>query len=877
MATLSAGAQTVTLTAKDVSLRDIFTIIKKQTGILFFYDAALLDDTKPVTIELKNATLETALNEIFKGQGLSWILEDKTVTILKYLSQHSGPVENLSVQHPPGYLKGIITDEVGNPVSGVSVLIKGTKIGTASDEAGKFTIAAKQNNTLVFSSISYSSKEVRVTRGDMNIVMQLDLKPMEALLVGGNMNAIKRRADVTSVTVLDSKTLEKIPANTLDQVFRGWVPGANNFNVGPEPEGRPALSIRGAAGPVPLAAIAVYVDGIEYAGGSLYLSQLDKTNIDRIEIVKGPGAATLYGTGSNGGIIQIFTKKPKAGQTSVNVSTAAGFYKSKWVEPDAFQQMHTLETSTGFKNASLTVGGSYRTIDAYLPEGGEKNKGFYSSAKLNFGKLQANISGRYNVRNFHSSRNPIYDTAIHPRTDIIIEPLPGLKVPAYIIFNVRPRPSINRDGITETYVTGINLSHKTSVKWTNNLDAGYTANNMKDVPKTDGLIPLQSFYTAYQNKIITLRYFNVLRFQNSGNDFATTITSGAEYKKYSSLQIVTRATLNGSQLPNNPDNENYGGFVQLNPSYKDVYLTMGLRYEKNNLFKATWNPRIGLTTNFETAFLIFKPRISWGKGITAPSYLQRFGQPANSIYVILPNSELKAQSQEGFDYGLELYDRKGKFKFEAGYYDNLLKDMIAEEDLGSLPGNPNFGRFMYKNVGEVANRGWEFLAEFKPTRFNIRATFSIMNSTLADTTGIYYFDRYKDKPPGTRLGGLPRHTAGLLIDYQFYKLFGRNDKGLISLNATELGGIKYFDGRNYFVEVAYGRAIYEPGRSSFDTESKPVFRVGLYVEYNIVSDLRFFILGSNILNDNKAEVSTEYSTHGATWLFGLKYQFLNKN
>ena len=70
------------------------------------------------------------------------------------------------------------------------------------------------------------------------------------------------------------------------------------------------------------------------------------------------------------------------------------------------------------------MGASYRTVGAYLPDGGERNKGFYLDAKFDLGKLQVNAIGRYNVRNFSFARNPIYDTAIHPRTDIIITPLP---------------------------------------------------------------------------------------------------------------------------------------------------------------------------------------------------------------------------------------------------------------------------------------------------------------------------------------------------------------------------------------------------------------------------------------------------------------------
>ena len=59
---------------------------------------------------------------------------------------------------------------------------------------------------------------------------------------------------------------------------------------------------------------------------------------------------------------------------------------------------------------------------------------------------------------------------------------------------------------------------------------------------------------------------------------------------------------------------------------------MGLRYEKNELFKAALNPRIGLTTNFDTRSLTIKPRISWGKGITAPSYSDRFGTSGKRLH-----------------------------------------------------------------------------------------------------------------------------------------------------------------------------------------------------------------------------------------------------
>ena len=68
---------------KDVSLKEIFTIFKSQTNVVFFYDVELLKISKPITLELENLSVEHALNEIFKNQPLTWYMEGRTITIYK--------------------------------------------------------------------------------------------------------------------------------------------------------------------------------------------------------------------------------------------------------------------------------------------------------------------------------------------------------------------------------------------------------------------------------------------------------------------------------------------------------------------------------------------------------------------------------------------------------------------------------------------------------------------------------------------------------------------------------------------------------------------------------------------------------------------------
>src|SRR6186997_1795893 len=75
--------QTLSISGKSVPLEEVLTTIKSQAGVVFFYEGSVLRHAKPVTINCKNVTLETALNEVFKSQPLTWVMEGKTVTIFK--------------------------------------------------------------------------------------------------------------------------------------------------------------------------------------------------------------------------------------------------------------------------------------------------------------------------------------------------------------------------------------------------------------------------------------------------------------------------------------------------------------------------------------------------------------------------------------------------------------------------------------------------------------------------------------------------------------------------------------------------------------------------------------------------------------------------
>ena len=858
---IQVNAQHVNFSGNPVQLESFFSSVSKQTGYVFFYNTTLLGNIPPLNIQLKNVSLDSAMRLVLKNQPFTYFIQGKTIFITpdkKVLTASSG--EPVSVFQK---ITGKVIDQTGEPVMGATVFGPDLKIYAVSKEKGEFQIRIKKGDSLMVSSIGYSKNVSRPDSDFIVIVLQYSSNPLEQVIVGGNLFAIKRKSDISSVTVIDSKTLTILPVLDIAEIYRGLVPGTNSFSSGDQPQGFPSLTIRGAGSETSLSEIGVYIDGVEWAGGSGYLSTINKENIERIEILRGPESSTLYGTGSNGGLVQIYTKKGTPNSESLSATASAGFIQSKWVPSSVFQQYYTLDKQIGFKNTSLIAGGTYQTNGAWLPGGGEKTGTAHLNLHWNPGsKFSADISGYYAGTNQGVSRLCVFDTCIHLSDSLLHA------------YSVYPRKLTNKEVEIRSYFAGLNLLYKANRFWTHHLTVGYSENENHELPVTsidkNGLTP-DHFYQSV-NRTTTFRYSNILNLGNPDKGLAANIMSGAENKS-----IFFAAETKGSRPyieSGDPANTNLGLFAQINTAYKNVFLTTGLRYDYNKLFanNHSLNPRIGLTTNVTFSGIMFKPRISWGSGITAPTYEARYGSPSNGITIDTANPAIKPQQQSGFDYGIEIYDGKNCFSGEVVYYDNTMKNMFAQANL-SNDANGQYV-FQYTNIGEVANRGWEFSGRYIfSTKLSLYGSFSIMNSFIKDSTGDYLSSQLTGQAPGYRLKFLPRHTAGLFATYHFFRLFGKKDNGSLSLNITEVDGVSSYDGVRSSIDMAYGRAPAYNGSftDSYWVSNGTIFRLGFNFEYHLTDNLRFFAQGSNILNQNNVEENSFSPTHGASWLFGFKF------
>ena len=212
--------------------------------------------------------------------------------------------------------------EDGSALPGVNVVIKGTTNGTVTDSDGNFKLSISgPASNLIFSFIGLSTTEVPIgERTVVDVQLGLDVTQLSEVVVTGTGVATEKRKLAIAVETISSDKLPAAPTASIDQALVGKIAGAQISSVSGTPGAQVQILLRGIntlqRGTTPM----ILVDGVQMYNASL--STLDLSSVERVEVVQGAAAATVYGAQGANGVIQIFTKKGKAGQMSINLSTS---------------------------------------------------------------------------------------------------------------------------------------------------------------------------------------------------------------------------------------------------------------------------------------------------------------------------------------------------------------------------------------------------------------------------------------------------------------------------------------------------------------------------------------------------------------------------
>ncbi|KAB2814944.1 MAG: TonB-dependent receptor plug domain-containing protein, partial [Paludibacter sp.] len=304
------------LSVKNASVIEVFDEIERVTDFGFLFKTDQLDLTKTYNFSLKNTNVDRIMNELLDVEEYTYQIIDRNIVITKRaeVARQDGDLPKVS---------GKVTDTNGQSLPGVTVIIKGTSMGTITDSMGEYTLGnVPGSGSLVFSFVGMKSQEIPVgNQSTIDAVMREDAIGIEEVVAIGYGTAKKK--DLTgAVSRVNIEETRIQPNANASQTLRGTTAGVQVTDNG-RPGSSGSIMIRGrnsiSASNDPL----IVLDGIIYAGGNL--SDINPGDIESIDILKDASSAAIYGSLAANGVIEITTKKGKEGKPRITFNAYTGF------------------------------------------------------------------------------------------------------------------------------------------------------------------------------------------------------------------------------------------------------------------------------------------------------------------------------------------------------------------------------------------------------------------------------------------------------------------------------------------------------------------------------------------------------------------------
>ncbi|WP_161964228.1 SusC/RagA family TonB-linked outer membrane protein [Chitinophaga flava] len=350
----SVYSQRISLTASNTPLRDVLQSIRKQSGYSFFVESDNLRDSKPVNLDLTEASITAALEKVFENQPFSYTIENKVIVVTRkrdnlsaadFLTFNNGGPDSLKVVH----IQGKVKDDKGQPLVGVSIRVKGGSVGTVTNADGNYILKTNAAATLIFSYIGYLTKEIKASQGDIDVVLQqlnTSLDQVQVIAYG----TTTKRTSTGSIATVTAETIERQPVLNPLLALEGRVAGLFIQQKNGIPGSSPIVSIQGTNSLQKGTAPFYVVDGVPYsaqslspnlsfvlAGGASPLSYINPNDIESITVLKDADATAIYGSRAANGAILITTKKGKSGMARVNFDLQTGWSKAP-------RRLHLMDT-----------------------------------------------------------------------------------------------------------------------------------------------------------------------------------------------------------------------------------------------------------------------------------------------------------------------------------------------------------------------------------------------------------------------------------------------------------------------------------------------------------------------------------------------------
>lgn len=342
---LFAQDKQVTIDLKNVSLKEVFSAIEKQTTYRFSYRNVVIDTTKDISISKTNATVSTILNEVLTEKNLEYnIVSSKSIVISDKPKDTGNARKKIS---------GVIKDDNGIPIVGATIMEKGTNNGAISDMDGNFSFDIENNGILQISYIGYVEQTLSTANKTFfNITLKEDSRLLDEVVVIGY-GSMKKKDLTGAISHVEAERLTLERPTTVQDILRSSAPGLIVQPSSSDAKETPTFLIRGQrslnGGTAPL----VVLNGVPFNGD---LSEINPVDIESVDILKDASSAAIYGAKSANGVVIITTKKGKGEKPTVRFDGSMGFatmgVSRKYYEQDEYLDYRSdyATSSNGFQN-----------------------------------------------------------------------------------------------------------------------------------------------------------------------------------------------------------------------------------------------------------------------------------------------------------------------------------------------------------------------------------------------------------------------------------------------------------------------------------------------------------------------------------------------
>ena len=304
----------LTFEFQNVTIENVFKQIEALSEYKFAYNSTKLDIDKKISLKVENQTIDAILNKILGSADFQYQIVDRYIII----TDENGSNSNLqNGQQATKKITGKVIDSGGNPLPGVSVVVKGTTNGSITDSNGIYSLSnIPENATLQFSFVGMKSQEIAVVgKTTINVTLAEDAIGIEEVVAVGY--GVQKKANLTgSVDQVTSEVFENRSMTNVSQGLKGVMPNLNIRLMDGKPNQSPTYNIRGTTSIGQGGSALILIDGVE--GDP---SLLNPNDIASVSMLKDAASASIYGARGAFGVVLITTKNPTKGKTSVTVTS----------------------------------------------------------------------------------------------------------------------------------------------------------------------------------------------------------------------------------------------------------------------------------------------------------------------------------------------------------------------------------------------------------------------------------------------------------------------------------------------------------------------------------------------------------------------------